>query len=207
MTKKGLALFKSVEQEREWSEPASLVEYFDRDVIGQKRAKEMVAGSVALHIHRMRTRNTDLRKGNVLLIGNSGTGKTHLVRTLAGLLQERAPAIKYAETSVPGKSSAGYVNENFASFLEGLRDPKEEAPYGIIFVDEIDKTVNTDDAAKGFFEERIQRELIGMLEDALYRGDESKKVASLRTRNLLFIAAGAFQGLEGVIKRRIGGKT
>lgn len=196
--------FMHVHQKKEWHEPSEIVKHLDRDVIGQEDAKKIVGVSVALHLFRYRSKGNDLRKGNILLIGPSGTGKTHIARTLEKLIRERVQGIKYSETSVPGKSTSGYVSENFSRALDTFRDPKDESPYGILFVDEIDKTVDAHHAGHGFFEERIQRELIGMLEDTLSRGD-GKEAIPLRTRNILFIAAGAFQGLDEIIQRRIGG--
>ncbi|MBI4151791.1 AAA family ATPase [Candidatus Woesearchaeota archaeon] len=195
------------EEEIDWEEPKSIVAYLDQYVVGQENAKKILAVAFSNYMTKVRTQDEDLQKGNVLLIGPSGVGKTYMVSLLA-----KKASLPMVESKLTGKVSSGYKNENLSTVLEQMQAmTKEDAPYGVIFLDEIDKIAY--DGSNSFFGQRLQDELIGWLEEATYTPDtrqgENKK-GSINTKNILFITAGAFQSiesgtsLEAIIERRLG---
>ncbi len=188
-----------------WEEPKSIVAYLNQYVVGQEDAKMVIAVAFSNYMTKVRTKNEDLYKENLLLIGPSGVGKTYMLSLLA-----KKANLPMAQTKLTGKSSTGYKNENLSTVFEQFRAlTTGEAPYGVIFFDEIDKLAHDEWGSSSGFGPRLQDELIGWLEEAMVLGDEKdqqKKYNGLNTRNILFVTAGAFQGVEGASLEEIIGK-
>ncbi len=196
-----------------WEEPKSIVAYLDQYVIGQDDAKKVIAVAFSNYMTQARIQNNalHLHKDNVLLIGPSGVGKTYMVSLLA-----KKASLPMVQTKVTGKSTEGYKGENISTVFEHFRDMTTgDAPYGIIFFDEIDKLAR-EEGTGNFFGNRIQDELIGWLEDATVLGDrnekmqdQQKKNLAYSTSNILFVTAGTFQGVQGysltdIVQKRLG---
>lgn len=203
------SLETTVNGEINWEEPKSIVAYLDQYVVGQEDAKMIIAVAFSNYMTKVRTQNEELQKDNILLIGPSGVGKTYMI----SLLAKRA-SLPMAQTKLTGKSREGYKGENLSTVFEQMRAMTTgEAPYGIIFFDEIDKITHGDSDVANAFGPGLQDELIGWLEEATVladRKDEKKAYHGLNTRNILFVTAGAFQStdkdssLAGIIRRRLG---
>lgn len=195
----------------DWEDPKTITRYLDQYVVGQEDAKVVVAVSVSNYMTKVRTGYEELKKDNLLLIGPSGSGKTYMLSLLA-----KEASLPMVETKLTGKSSEGYKGENLSRMFEQIRaTTNEEAPYGIVFLDEIDKLARGGFGTRGFGSE-LQDELIGWLEEATIvlgsdtRGKKKGTDNRLNTRNILFVAAGAFQGLgredslSDIISKRLG---
>lgn len=185
-----------------------LVKYLGRFVVGQNEAKKIIAVAFSNYITRMKTGDEDLPKDNLLLIGPPGVGKSYSMSLLAKLA-----GIPMFSTKVTGKSTTGYKDESLSTVLERVRHNTEgEAPYAIVFFDEIDKTAKDYWGSGSGFGTRLQDEMIGWFEEATLMFDginsgDPKQV--LNTKNILFVAAGAFQGeddsgLESIVEDRLG---
>lgn len=191
-----------------WEEPKSIVAYLNQYVVGQEDAKMNIAVAFSSYMTKVRTNREDLRKDNLLLIGPSGVGKTYMLSLLA-----KKASLPMVQTKLTGKSTEGYKGENLSTVFEQMRAMTTgEAPYGIIFFDEIDK-VARDELGEPGFGARLQDELIGWLEEAIVladKKDDNNNYNGLNTRNILFVTAGAFQGvsedmsLAGIIRKRLG---
>ena len=192
-----------------WEEPKSIVAYLDQYVVGQEDAKMIIAVAFSNYMTKVRTQNEELHKDNLLLIGPSGVGKTYMV----SLLAKRA-SLPMVQTKLTGKSTEGYKGENLSTVFEQMRAMTTgEAPYGIIFFDEIDKLARDEWGSGSGFGPRLQDELIGWVEESTIladRKDNKKAYNGLNTRNILFVTAGAFQStdkdssLSGIIRKRLG---
>ncbi len=184
--------------EIDWQQPRSIVAYLDKYVIGQTHAKRVVAVAFSNYMTKM-TQKGEMQKDNILLLGPSGVGKTYILSLLA-----RKASLPMVSAKLTGKSTEGYVGENLSSIFGQMRlRTKEEQPYGIIFIDEIDKITDT-----AFFSSKIQDELIGWLEEAVVEtSNHREKISPMNTKNILFVAAGAFvrsgRSLEDIIRKRV----
>lgn len=170
--------------------PQSIVKYLDQFVVGQDRAKKSVAVSFASYMTRFRTKNDLLPKDNLLLIGPSGVGKSYMISLLA-----KEASIPFVWTKLTGKSAEGFKGESLSCIFDSIKSiTKDKEPYVIVFTDEIDKTIRDE-----HFGSRIQNELIGWTEESVYE--------KINTKNLFFVAAGAFRGegtsLEQIIGKRL----
>jgi len=193
----------------DWNNPRSLVEYLNRFVVGQEEAKKVVAVAFSNYMTKYQRRDEELQKENLLLIGPSGVGKTFMISLLA-----KVASLPYAETKLSGKSSEGYKGENLSVVFEQIRaKSSEEAPYGIVFLDELDKLARDEWGSGGGFGSRLQNELIAWLEEATISGDQisgKDQRPPISTKNLLFVTAGAFRGangngaLESLVEDRLG---
>lgn len=195
---------KKVKEYFDWENPQAIVRYLDQFVVGQEEAKKVVAVAFSTYMTRVRTRDENLPKENMLLIGPSGAGKSYMISLLA-----KKANLPMIQTKLSGKSSEGYKGENLSEIFQQMRaQTGEKAPYGIIFLDEIDKLASDPESQRAFGQ-RLQDELIGWLEEAVITtnsdsNDTNKK--TLNTRNILFASAGAFQGsysLENIIQERL----
>ncbi|MBI4152213.1 AAA family ATPase [Candidatus Woesearchaeota archaeon] len=207
----------AVDQEVDCTDPQSVVRYLDDYVIGQEEAKKDVAVAVSSLMMRKATGDETLPKMNTMLIGPTGVGKTYMMKILA-----RKAGIPFAFTKLVGRSAEGYYGQNVSKVFDQIhlqakgKEEDEEAPYGIVFLDEIDKIVYGGVGGKFSFGEQMQNELIGWVEEdhlsrALGEGN-SRTAYQLNTKNLLFVVAGAFQGrgkqhdgLSEIIASRLAG--
>ncbi|MCM1193783.1 MAG: ATP-dependent Clp protease ATP-binding subunit ClpX [Butyrivibrio sp.] len=188
---------------------ASLDEY----VVGQEHAKKVISVAVYNHYKRVATNTMDeieIEKSNMLMIGPTGSGKTYLVKTLARLLD-----VPLAIADATSLTEAGYIGDDIESVVSKLLaaadNDVEKAERGIIFIDEIDKiakkkNTNTRDVSG----ESVQQGMLKLLEGAEVEvpvGANSKNamvpLATVNTRNILFICGGAFPDLEDIIKERL----
>ena len=188
---------------------ASLDEY----VIGQEHAKKVISVAVYNHYKRVATGTMDdieIEKSNMLMIGPTGCGKTYLVKTLARLLD-----VPLAIADATSLTEAGYIGDDIESVVSKLLaaadNDVEKAERGIIFIDEIDKIAKKKNTtSRDVSGESVQQGMLRLLEGAEVEvpvGANSKNamvpLATVNTRNILFICGGAFPDLEGIIKERL----
>jgi len=176
----------------DWLAPKTIVYYLDHFVVGQPEAKRTLAVAFSNYMRRMQTGDDKLPEDyNTLLIGPSGVGKTHMIKTLA-----QKADIPWVEIQLVGKSSEGFVGTNLSAALYQQIRAKtdEQTPYGVIFLDEFDKIAQ----GRGFsFGPRLQDELIGILEEGVIHDSRTNNPGTpIYTKNLMFVAAGAFQGSQ-----------
>lgn len=188
---------------------ASLDEY----VIGQEKAKKVISVAVYNHYKRVATDTMDdieIEKSNILMIGPTGSGKTYLVKTLARLLD-----VPLAIADATSLTEAGYIGDDIESVVSKLLaaadNDVEKAERGIIFIDEIDKIAKKKNTtSRDVSGESVQQGMLKLLEGAEVEvpvGASSKNamvpLATVNTRNILFICGGAFPDLEDIIKQRL----
>ena len=192
---------------------ASLDEY----VIGQEQAKKIISVAVYNHYKRVVTNTMDdieIEKSNILMIGPTGSGKTYLVKTLARLLD-----VPLAIADATSLTEAGYIGDDIESVVSKLLaaadNDVERAQRGIIFIDEIDKIAKKKNTtSRDVSGESVQQGMLKLLEGSEVEvpvGASSKNamvpLATVNTRNILFICGGAFPDLEGIIKQRLTKQT
>ena len=188
---------------------ASLDEY----VVGQEHAKKVISVAVYNHYKRVATNTMDeieIEKSNMLMIGPTGCGKTYLVKTLARLLD-----VPLAIADATSLTEAGYIGDDIESVVSKLLaaadNDVEKAERGIIFIDEIDKIAKKKNTTtRDVSGESVQQGMLKLLEGAEVEvpvGANSKNamvpLATVNTRNILFICGGAFPDLEEIIKERL----
>jgi len=188
---------------------ASLDEY----VVGQEHAKKVISVAVYNHYKRVATGTMDeieIEKSNMLMIGPTGSGKTYLVKTLARLLD-----VPLAIADATSLTEAGYIGDDIESVVSKLLaaadNDVEKAERGIIFIDEIDKIAKKKNTnSRGVSGESVQQGMLKLLEGAEVEvpvGANSKNamvpLATVNTKNILFICGGAFPDLEDIIKERL----
>ena len=193
--------------------PHIIKEKLDDYVIGQEYAKKVMSVAVYNHYKRVATNTMDeieIEKSNMLMIGPTGCGKTYLVKTLAKLLD-----VPLAITDATSLTEAGYIGDDIESVISKLLaaadNDVEKAETGIVFIDEIDKIAKKDTSrSRDVSGESVQQGMLKLLEGSEVEvpvGATSKNamvpLATVNTKNILFICGGAFPGLEDIIKERL----
>jgi len=196
--------------------PKSIKALLDEYVIGQDKAKKTLSVAVYNHYKRLSFESekydVELEKSNVLLIGETGTGKTLLARTLARCLD-----VPFCIADATVLTEAGYVGEDVESIISRLYQAadynKEATERGIIYIDEIDKIARKSDnpsITRDVSGEGVQQGLLKILEGTVAnvapqggRKHPDQKMIKIDTRNILFICGGAFDGIEKIISRRL----
>ena len=193
--------------------PHKIKARLDEYVVGQEHAKKAMSVAVYNHYKRVATDTMDeieIEKSNMLMIGPTGSGKTYLVKTLARLLD-----VPLAITDATSLTEAGYIGDDIESVVSKLLaaadNDVEKAEQGIIFIDEIDKLAKKRNSnQRDVSGESVQQGMLKLLEGSQVEvpvGANSKNamvpLATVNTRNILFICGGAFPDLDGIIKERL----
>jgi ATP-dependent Clp protease ATP-binding subunit ClpX len=197
--------------------PVEIKRFLDEYVIGQDEAKKVISVAVYNHykrlLHRSRSRDeVEIEKSNIILVGETGTGKTLLARTIARMLK-----VPFCIADATVLTEAGYVGEDVESILSRLLQAADydvaAAERGIVYIDELDKIARKSDnpsITRDVSGEGVQQGLLKLLENTVVnvppqggRKHPEQKMISVSTQNILFICGGAFDGLDRIIGRRL----
>ena len=196
--------------------PSEIKQHLDEYIIGQESAKRTISVAVYNHYKRLSYTPTgddvEIDKANVIMIGQTGTGKTLIASSIARMLD-----VPFCIADATVLTEAGYVGEDVESVLSRLLQSAdfdvERAERGIVFIDEIDKIARKSDnpsITRDVSGEGVQQALLKLLEGADVsvppqggRKHPEQKLISINTKNILFICGGAFSGIEQIIERRI----
>ncbi|MEN8702835.1 MAG: ATP-dependent Clp protease ATP-binding subunit ClpX [Polaribacter sp.] len=197
--------------------PLQIKEFLDQYIIGQNETKRAMAVAVYNHYKRLlQEKNSDddveIEKSNIVLVGETGTGKTLVAKTIAKMLN-----VPFSIVDATVLTQAGYVGEDVESILSRLLQVAdydvEKAQRGIIFIDEIDKIARKGDnpsITRDVSGEGVQQALLKLLEGSVVnvapkggRKHPDQKFIEVNTKDILFIAGGAFSGIEKIISKRL----
>jgi ATP-dependent Clp protease ATP-binding subunit ClpX len=202
----------------ELQKPADIKVFIDEYVIGQDEAKKSLAVAVYNHYKRLMQKDTkdsdgvEIEKSNIIMIGETGTGKTLLAKTIAKMLH-----VPFCIADATVLTEAGYVGEDVESILSRLLQDADydvtRAERGIVFIDEIDKIARKSDnpsITRDVSGEGVQQALLKLLEGSVAnvppqggRKHPEQKMIQVNTKNILFVCGGAFDGIDKIIERRM----
>ena len=197
--------------------PIEIKSFLDQYVIGQDEAKKVISVAVYNHykrlIHRSKSKEeVEIEKSNIIMVGETGTGKTLLARTVARMLK-----VPFCIADATVLTEAGYVGEDVESILSRLLQAADydvaAAERGIVYIDEIDKIARKADnpsITRDVSGEGVQQGLLKLLENTVVnvppqggRKHPEQKMIAVNTQNILFICGGAFDGIDKIIARRL----
>ncbi|MCH2216759.1 MAG: ATP-dependent Clp protease ATP-binding subunit ClpX [Flavobacteriales bacterium] len=197
--------------------PLEIKTFLDQYIIGQEATKKSMSVAVYNHYKRLlQVKNDDndveIEKSNIILVGDTGTGKTLIARTIAKMLD-----VPFSIVDATVLTQAGYVGEDVESILSRLLQAADydvtKAEHGIVFIDEIDKIARKGDnpsITRDVSGEGVQQALLKLLEGAVVnvapkggRKHPEQKFTEVNTKDILFIAGGAFAGIERMISKRL----
>ena len=196
--------------------PAEILSSLNEYVIGQDESKKLLSVAVYNHYKRLLQKDTgddiEIEKSNVILCGETGTGKTLLAKTIAKMLN-----VPFCIADATVLTEAGYVGEDVESILSRLLQAADydvkSAERGIVFIDEIDKVARKSDnpsITRDVSGEGVQQAMLKLLEGSVVgvppqggRKHPEQKMTQIDTKNILFICGGAFDGIQKIIERRV----
>ena len=210
----------NLDNELKLMKPVEIKKHLDHYVIGQSKAKKILSVAVYNHYKRLAQYSSkigsedevEIEKSNILLVGETGTGKTLLARTIAKILN-----VPFCIADATVLTEAGYVGEDVEAILSRLLQAAdydvESAERGIVFIDEIDKIARKSDnpsISRDVSGEGVQQAMLKLLEGSTVgvppqggRKHPEQKLIQINTKNILFVCGGAFDGIQKIIEKRV----